>query len=241
MLAMEANDPKIADLGQMVTAAHEEFDMAIAFHEVWKPAAYDHDLHDRLGTSYATQAFLVARTALRRETVLALLRLWDSTKHGKHVRMQSIAAHLREKGLLDALARERAEHLGLPEAVGAMRDDLGKKANAAVQLIHKYMEGGARHAVLKKLSALRHERLAHRQLASAASTGANATDEEIEEFYRDNAELVHLLLSLVNAMAYNPEDTAKVFRHYAGCFWGRVQNREGKGKQAPLDSIERLD
>src|ERR1700761_6716117 len=102
---MEGNDPKIVDLRQMVTVAQQEFDMAVAFHEVWKPAAYDHDLHNRLGTSFATQAFFVARTALRRETVLALMRLWDSTKHGNHVRMQSIAARLREKGLLDALAQ----------------------------------------------------------------------------------------------------------------------------------------
>lgn len=230
---MEANDPKIADLRQMVTAAQEEFDMAIAFHEVWRPAAYDHDLHDRLGTSYATQAFLVTRTALRRETVLALMRLWDSTKHGKHVRMQSIAARLREKGLVDALARERAEHLGLPEAVGAIRDELGQKMDTVVQLIHRYMEGGERHPLLKKLSALRHERLAHRQLAPASPTGTTATDEEIEEFHRDNAKLIHLLLSLVNAMAYNPEDTVKVFRHYAACFWGRVERRQGEEKWPP--------
>ena len=39
--------------------------MAIAFHEVWKPAAYDTDLHARMGVSYATQAFNITRTALR--------------------------------------------------------------------------------------------------------------------------------------------------------------------------------
>jgi hypothetical protein len=127
MLAMEADDPRIADLRLMVTAAQEEFDMAVAFHEVWKPAAYDHNLHGRLGTSFATQAFLVTRTALRREMLLALMRLWDSTKFGKHVRVQSIAATLREAAVLDALALERVARFGLPEAIEAMRDDLGRR------------------------------------------------------------------------------------------------------------------
>lgn len=39
--AMNITVPKIIDLGKMVTAAQEEFDMAVTYHEVWKPAAYD--------------------------------------------------------------------------------------------------------------------------------------------------------------------------------------------------------
>jgi AbiU2 len=64
----------------MVTAAQEEFDMAVAYHEVWKPAAYDNDLHSRMGQSYASQAFFVTRAALRREMMLALMRIWDKNK-----------------------------------------------------------------------------------------------------------------------------------------------------------------
>ena len=33
------------------------------------------DLHERMGSSYATNTFLVIRSALRRETLLALMRL----------------------------------------------------------------------------------------------------------------------------------------------------------------------
>ena len=55
---MSAIDPKIAakiaSLREQVNAAQQEFDMAIAFHETWKPAAYDADLHKRMGTSFAT-------------------------------------------------------------------------------------------------------------------------------------------------------------------------------------------
>ena len=53
---MEIDDLKIVDLRKLVLAAKQEFDMAVAFHEVWKPATYDSDLHSRLGKSYATQA-----------------------------------------------------------------------------------------------------------------------------------------------------------------------------------------
>ena len=38
---MSITDSEITKLKKMVTAAQEEFDMAVAYHEVWKPAAYD--------------------------------------------------------------------------------------------------------------------------------------------------------------------------------------------------------
>jgi hypothetical protein len=46
---MSITDSEITKLKKMVTAAQEEFDMAVAYHEVWKPAAYDADLHSRMG------------------------------------------------------------------------------------------------------------------------------------------------------------------------------------------------
>jgi AbiU2 len=221
---MDIDDPMIVALRKQVTAAQQEFDMAVAFHEVWKPATYDKELHSRLGKSYASQAFLVARTALRCEMLLALMRLWDSTRYGEHIRMQSVWATLRKREVIDALALDRANCMGWHDVVDGVRDDLGKKAGAALLLLDRYMEGGKRRTVLKRLLALRHERLAHRQLspAAATATGANATDEEIEEFYLDNSKLIAILLSLVNATAYDPQDTAKVFSFYASHFWKRV-------------------
>jgi hypothetical protein len=221
---MEIDDPRIVALKLKVTAAQEEFDMAVTFHEIWKPAAYDQALHSRLGKSYATQAFLVTRTALRREMVLALVRLWDTNPQA--IKMQSIWHDIRDKKVVDALALDRAGRAGFLDVVEYMREDLGKRADAAVALIGKYMEGGSGNHVLNTLRNLRNERLAHRQLSPATAPGATATDEEIEEFYQDNSKLIHILLSLVNAMAYDPEDTAGVFRHYATCFWARFQQNE---------------
>lgn len=219
--SMEIDDPRIVALKQKVTAAQEEFDMAVTFHEIWKPAAYDQELHSRLGDSYATQAFLVTRMALRREMVLALVRLWDTNPKG--LKMQSIWNDLRDKQIVDALALDRASRTVFLDVLDQMREELGKRADGAIALIAKYMEGGSGDHVLKALRNLRNERLAHRQLSPATATGATATDQEIEQFYQDNSKLIQLLLGLVNAMAYDPEDTAGVFRHYAMCFWKRVQ------------------
>ncbi len=106
---MEINDPKIVALKQAVTAAQQEYDMAITFHEVWRPAAYDTDLHARMGRSYATHAFLVTRLALRHEMLLALLRIWDTNKQA--VRMALIEARLHDKDVIQALAVERARQM----------------------------------------------------------------------------------------------------------------------------------
>lgn len=224
---MEIDDPRIVALQERVTAAQQELDMAVTFHEVWKPTAYDSDLHRRMGQSYASQAFLVIRTALRREMVLALIRLWDTNKQA--IRMQSIAAAVGEKEVIDALARARVKKLGLPEALEQMTADLQARADEVVRLVNKYIEGGSHHSVLKTLVTLRHERLAHRQLAPTTATGVNTTDEDIEQFYQDNAKLIQLLLSLVKATAYDPADTAEVYRHYAKLYWINARGERTEG------------
>jgi hypothetical protein len=225
---MKTDDPKITKLQAKVTAAQQEFDLAVAFHEIWKPTAYDQDLHGRLGISYATQAFRVIRTALRRELILALLRLWD--KDGKAIGMECIAIALGKKEVIDALALARVDQSS--EVFEAIRADLSEKADKAIQLVDKYIkDGGAGNAVYKKLRFLRNERLVHRQVKTKVrAMGATATDEEIEEFYKDNLKLVHILLGIFNAMAYDPEDAAKVFGFYASHFWGAFQKMDNKAR-----------
>jgi hypothetical protein len=224
---MKTDDPEITTLQAKVTAAQQEFDLAVAFHAIWKPTAYDKDLHGRLGVSYATQAFRVIRTALRRELILALIRLWD--KDGRAIGMECIGNALGKKEVIDALTVARVDQGS--EVFEAIRADLSEKANKAIPLVNKYVkDDGAGNAVYKKLRSLRNERLAHRQVETKArATGATATDEEIEEFFQDNSKLVHILLSIFNAMAYDPEDTAKVFGFYASHFWSMFQKVEHGG------------
>jgi hypothetical protein len=89
-----------------------------------------------------------------------------------------------------------------------MRKELGQCANAAIMLVGKYSEDDPHGVVRRKLKELRNERLAHRQTGATAIAEADPTAEEIESFYQDMSELIRLLLSLVMAVAYNPEDTA---------------------------------
>lgn len=217
---MKTDDPKLTKMQEKVSAARQEFDLAVAFHEIWKPMAYDQVLHGRLGVSYATQAFRVIRTALRRELILALIRLWD--KDGRAIGIECIAKALGKKEVIDALTLARVDRNS--ENFDAMRNDLVKKAEEAILLVDKYMICGEGRALYTKLRDLRNERLAHRQVVTKVkATGATATDKEIEEFYQDNSKLIHILLSIFNAMAYDPEDTAKVFGFYASHFWGAFQ------------------
>jgi len=76
---MSITDSEITKLKKMVTAAQEEFDMAVAYHEVWKPAAYDKDLHSRMGQSYASEAVLVIRTVLYGDLFVKPSRLLTSS------------------------------------------------------------------------------------------------------------------------------------------------------------------
>jgi hypothetical protein len=99
---MDINDPKITALRAKVTAAREEFDMAVAFHEAWKPAAYDNDLHVRMSASFASNTFLTVRMALRREVLLALMRLWGNDP--RVVSMKFIANTLQDKRVINAFA-----------------------------------------------------------------------------------------------------------------------------------------
>jgi hypothetical protein len=157
---MNAIDPKIAikiaALQKQVNAAKEEFYIAITLHETWKPAAYDEDLHGRMGASFATNAFLVVRSALRREMLLALMRLWD--RDSRAVRMkESIADVLRDQSVVRALAANRAT--GMTVAQDRIRQDLSRCASEAIALVDKYSRGGSHYATLEKLRTLRNERL----------------------------------------------------------------------------------
>ena len=110
-----------------------------------------------------------------------------------------------------------------------MREDLQAKANTVLKLMSKYSEGGSHCNVRQNLLRLRHEQLAHRQMAPSTATGADKFDQEIEEFYQDNASIVQELLSLANGMAYDPLETAKIYERYAAEFWAATRGEKTEG------------
>lgn len=209
-------------------AAQEEFDLAIVFHETWKPAAYDTDLHARMGTSYATQSFRVVSTALRREMIMALMRMWDNSKKN-NLRMEDIGREIAKPAVMTALVTESAARMGIRGAEADIRSTLEMRAAEVTRIIGKYGQGGPRHSVLKKLRHLRDKRLAHHELGPVTATGPSVEDNDIEEFFQDHYALIQALVGLVNRMAYNPAETAGVFRRYADHFWAGVRGERTEG------------
>ena len=124
----------IKSLQAKVMAAQEEFDAAVVFHEVWRPTAFDEDLHKRMGASYATNAFITIRTALRREVLLALNRLWDKDK--AHVGLKSIGDTLKDQRVIAGLAAERYRRSGLewPGVEEQMRADFQVQADTSCRI-----------------------------------------------------------------------------------------------------------
>lgn len=225
---MSLND-EFEQMSDAVKAAEGEIVMAVMFHETWKPTAYDEDLHNRMGKSFATHSFQIVRLSLRREMLLALLRLWD--KDPRAIRMTAVADKLRKKEFFDAVVARRAAGTGLSSSgvVDCMRQTLKPKRDTVLKLVRKYCEGGAGYAVLEKLRMLRHERLAHRQMVPTHAALADATDNEIESFYEDNLELIRLLLSLVCARDFDLKEAADVYRHYAKYFWANARGERTVG------------
>jgi hypothetical protein len=220
--AMKIDDPKILSLRAKARAAHEEFDTAQACHEAWKPAAYDEALHERIGRSFAANTFIVLRQALRREMLLALMRLWDNNSQA--VGMKSIANSLQDKRIMDA--RRIEAKFGREQS-----DALRQRATEAIAIIDTYTDGGSRYSTYKKLKRLRGEHLAHRQVTPtpAEVVGADTTDEEIENFYQDMSRLIRLLRGSVEDTDYNPEETAKLRHRHAALFWAGVRGERTEG------------
>lgn len=248
---MKTHRPEIVALRAKVNAAREEFDLALRFHEAWKPAAYDEALHVRLGVSRASNTFQVLRLALRREMLMALMRLWDERKDS--VGMGSVANSLDDRRVLDALAAECAAQWGgplriynsedlTPDMVEAIRqsevefgkgqaNNLRQHAANAKTIIRTYEKGGTRYSTFLRLRALRHQRLAHRQVKGSPVQpgGPDDLDAEIQAFYEEMARLIRLLFLAVNNTDYDPEDAARIHARHAALFWAGVKGERTEG------------
>ena len=178
----------LAELVALTEAITEEFDDAVACHEVWRPAAYDPSVQKRMGQSYAAHAFNIIVSVLRRELFMALSRLWD-TDH-RNVDLRRVVAYLSNGDLVARLETARVRRR-LPVPSGALTP-VSEVSRPSVQdswshlearmeaedvetlrgqiakvktIIQSYDKGGHRHVHLKQLMALRHTRLAHRSIS----------------------------------------------------------------------------
>lgn len=231
---MDDTQIKLEKMNRTVDALLQECELAVMFHETWRPTAHDAELHDRIGTSYAAHAFQIIRLSLRRELLLALSRLWD--KNPDAARMNLIAANLRDPILFDALVQSRAQRFrsGSKFASEALRKALTEKRNQILNLINKYSQGGKAFQVWENLKTLRNEHLAHRQIPNTPVVEGGepyvwATDDEVEALYLDSLEIVSLALSLVQGVGLDFSDTSRVYKHHAKFFWASARGERTEG------------
>jgi hypothetical protein len=251
---MKIDDPKILKLRALVKAATEEFESAIAYHEAWKPAAHDSELHKRIGTSFAANTFFVVRIALRREMLMALMRIWDTNR--QTIQMEFIVKALADEKVVDALAAESEAHwhgLEIPEltdipteqrdewieAIHRKESDFGRQqsdalrqnARDAIEIFGAHSRGGPHYSTLNKLRKLRHERLAHRHIAATSEEIARAdpTYEQIETVYQNTLKLMRLLRLSVENVDWDPSNTAEIRRRHSELFWASVRGERTEG------------
>jgi len=238
-----------------VQAVHEELHQASDYHEAWRPTVYDNDVRASMGKSYATNTYEVIRQALRREMVLALMRVWDTNPRA--VRLSLIGSELRDREVVEALVKEQGEafldvqpsgrfraedtpeeRAAVAEAIRLHRDrkaaefterSTRKPIRDALEIIARYQSGGSGFEILERLKHIRHTRLAHRQLAFASPSPIENIDEKIDGMFQDMLELAHQLRLGVQGIHYEPDATAKIQAGYARLFWRGVRSERIEG------------
>jgi len=155
------------------------------------------------------------------------MRLWDADNRA--VSIDRIAQVLHDNKTIQTLAMNRVARIGIPESFDQMHRELRQRVSEVTKLVAQYSTNGPKYTVLKKLRSLRNQYLAHRQIVPLAATGPGATDAEIEAFFQANSKLIRLLLSIVRAESYDPEEATLVYRHYATLFWASVRGETTEG------------
>lgn len=223
-------EEKLQKVKTAVEVAQDEALLAVQFHETWRPTVADAELRARMGHSFAAHSFHIIRMALRREVLLALMRLWD--QNPRTVKVTAIADLLQEKAVFDELVLQRAMRLSHSfDVTDSMREALEPKRDRIVVLVRKYTHSKAHHTFLERLRTLRHQQLAHRQThAPTSPDGLQHTDAEIEEFYQDTLEIVRLMLSVVLGRAFDiASEATNVFQHHAKHFWAAARGERTEG------------
>jgi len=208
-----------AALKSRTRLALNEFDYVVAVYETWKVAAHDDALHDRMGNSFATNTLNILLPSLWRDALLSLSRIWD--KSGPAVNISSLLPILRRGDFVTALVDHC--HPDLDSFLRAhclcqWKDTAAK----AVRLLARYERDGDRFHLLDDLRTIRHERLAHRAFSPSRPDLPAFDAEKFEIAYKETAELISLLMSLLNQTVVDPLEVASQRAQCAEFFWAPV-------------------
>ena len=201
-----------ASLKTEIVAAQQEMGLAVAFYQLWKPTALDQSLIRRFGTSKATHGLKIVSSALRRELVLAVMRLWDRNKGT--IRLGQISTIMQSSGFQVELAK--AVYADMPQ----IRDHLARDTNEAIVKIAFYTDGDGK-STIEYLRKLRHQFLAHTDVAAGIVHFPGHDEKKIELFVRDTAKIIEILLHLICRQADDFSQMNSVYEHYSNEFWAR--------------------
>ena len=212
----------------MVSICEEQAVMAAMFHETWSPTVEDAELSARMGTSFARQTFHIIAWALRRELILALMRIWDGRKDTPN--MKRICQWLGEEANYKLLLQERARLISSnPDSIMyLLRESLDPARRRISASIAKYMAGGEKFAAIERLRIVRNKRLAHRDLETPLDA-VDPTDDQVVQLYVDTLALVTDLLHLVNGTAFDLREASGVYKHHARFFWAAARGERTEG------------
>lgn len=224
----ETVQEKLDRLSMTANAISDEYDLAARNHETWKPMVSDKDLHDRIGRSFAAHTFGWIRDAVRRDMVLALMRIWDSGKGT--LNLFRLMEDIDNPEIMDALVARRSERV--PASIEPqMRQRLSDQRERLRAMIDEYGEGGASEGTLDRLRIVRNGVLAHN--LSTKRNGKkmpdDLTDAMVDQFYQHTSGIVRGVLSLLDATAYNPDEAAAQYGQCAGYFWEGVKGEQTEG------------
>ncbi|NUB11268.1 hypothetical protein GAY28_00280 [Azospirillum brasilense] len=231
----------------------------VAMAEVNRPAAYEAEVIKRFNNTYAAHVFGLLRTQTTLATVLALTRLWDTTRGAQSI-PHVIRLLTREEVVEDIVRRRRGAQMSLvnyppfveraktdPEfgerlRAGAERDanEAEQKARQeAVDLINRtdaFMSSGLRAS----LEALRNRSIAHSLEITRAERRAIDVGAPIDPLrIGDEEKALELTIPLVTDanilfrdLHVSLDMSAEVWGEYAKDFWGRFRSQP-KGRPKP--------
>jgi AbiU2 len=95
------------ELRRLTKRIHDDLQDAIAFYEVFVPAARDATLIDEVNAARVHPGFNAVCLALHGSAILALCRLWDTDRRAAHI--PKAATMMRQRSVLEAIAASSGE------------------------------------------------------------------------------------------------------------------------------------
>lgn len=202
-------------------------------------AARDKKLLARLGTSFATGAFITVRDALFRETVLALTRIWDKSAKD-NLKIDEIVSNLTRTEVVAVLKQRRRAAYGGQGRYAAATEKQVEREIAQIKNIQNRIRQGQLKNTVEALIRHRHELLAHRQISAPHSVikitrSAKYGDERL--LLRWTAALCERLnLAVDDLHVHHASDFAR-YKIAAKCFWGPVRAETIKERNVAREEV----